>query len=117
MGEIADMVLEGTLCCECGGIAYSGNPENASEEQMSPGHTRKCNDCGEGEEWDSDSPGIKGSNAGKKLRTSLTGRKFSKPALQNIKPIGPKEGKVTNLEVLNMQERQEVLQINIIKYK
>lgn len=52
MGEIADMVLDGTLCQECGGLVYEGNPDKADDLDMTPGHPRTCKNCAEGEEWD-----------------------------------------------------------------
>ncbi len=46
MGEIADMVLDGTLCQECGGLVYGeGDPNEALEEEVSPGYPRTCYDC------------------------------------------------------------------------
>lgn len=36
MGDIAEMILMGVLCEECG--AYIGDDE-------APGYPRKCNDC------------------------------------------------------------------------
>ncbi len=46
MGEIADMILDGTLCQECGGLVYDeGDPNEALEEEVSPGYPRTCYDC------------------------------------------------------------------------
>lgn len=36
MGEIAEMMLDGALCSDCGGAIGDG---------QSPGHPRKCADC------------------------------------------------------------------------
>ena len=42
MGDMADMMLDGTLCQECGGVM-----EDISEnhELESPGYPRTCADC------------------------------------------------------------------------
>lgn len=40
MGDVADMMLDGTLCESCG--VYVGNPV---------GHPRRCDDCGGGVDW------------------------------------------------------------------
>jgi len=45
MGDIADAILDGTLCEQCGSVVYEGNPNKASNDELSPGHTRKCKDC------------------------------------------------------------------------
>ncbi len=50
MGEIADMVLDGTLCRDCGGIVC--DDPKATDEEVTPGYPRTCSDCKEGEEWD-----------------------------------------------------------------
>jgi len=36
MGDIADMMLDGTLCSNCGVYLEDGNPE---------GYPRQCEDC------------------------------------------------------------------------
>lgn len=35
MGDVAEMMIDGTLCCQCG--RYIGKSEN--------GYPTKCNDC------------------------------------------------------------------------
>lgn len=57
MGEIADMVLEGTLCQECGEIMYDMIPDGDEEAPDPPGYPRTCAGCqgtgGEEEEIES----------------------------------------------------------------
>lgn len=40
MGEIAEMILEGTLCQHCGGLM-----EDITEDSQAPGYPRTCEDC------------------------------------------------------------------------
>lgn len=47
MGELSDMILDGTLCDSCGGVVYEGDPKKASPQELSPGHPRTCKDCEE----------------------------------------------------------------------
>lgn len=49
MGDITDSVLDGTLCEDCGGIVYEGDPNKATKEDLSPGFPRKCKECKEEE--------------------------------------------------------------------
>ena len=44
MGEIADMMLDGTLCQECG-VMVAHSPKTRAE--MSPGFPRSCQYCKE----------------------------------------------------------------------
>lgn len=50
MGDIADMLLDGTLCQMCGGLVYEGDPDKAIGDEMSPGYPRTCQDCQDCEE-------------------------------------------------------------------
>lgn len=43
MGEIADMMRDGTLCQECGAVFHDMTPEGGLNE--SPGHPRSCRSC------------------------------------------------------------------------
>jgi len=45
MGEITEMILDGTLCEECCCIVYDGDPSKATEIELSPGYPRKCENC------------------------------------------------------------------------
>ncbi len=45
MGEVAEMILDGALCQICGGLVYEGNPDDATEEEFSPGYPRTCEEC------------------------------------------------------------------------
>jgi len=45
MGEVADMIIDGTLCQECGMLVYEGNPLKASDAEVSPGFPRTCRVC------------------------------------------------------------------------
>jgi len=45
MGEISNMVLDGTLCQECGMLVFEGNPLKASNAEVSPGFPRSCQHC------------------------------------------------------------------------
>ena len=45
MGEIADMVLEGTLCQVCGEIMYDMIPDGDEEAPDPPGYPRTCAGC------------------------------------------------------------------------
>lgn len=46
MGDIADMMLDGTLC-ECCGVLMEDLIDDASDElEDAPGHPRRCADCG-----------------------------------------------------------------------
>jgi len=45
VGEIADMVLEGTLCQECGEIMYDMIPDGDEEAPDPPGYPRTCAGC------------------------------------------------------------------------
>lgn len=47
MSEIADMILEGTLCQECGGLIEDLIPTIGEELLGAPGHPRECEDCEE----------------------------------------------------------------------
>ena len=47
MGELTDMILDGTLCKECGAMVYQGDPNKARTIEVSPGHPRKCSNCQE----------------------------------------------------------------------
>lgn len=49
MGEITEMMLDGTLCEVCGGLMEDLVPEEGSELLDAPGYPRRCPDCG-GEE-------------------------------------------------------------------
>jgi len=57
VGEIADMVLEGTLCQVCGEIMYDMIPDGDEEAPDPPGYRRTCAGCqgtgGEEEEIES----------------------------------------------------------------
>lgn len=44
-GSLLDLVLDGTLCSDCGGMVYGGDPNKAKSEDVSPGYPRKCEDC------------------------------------------------------------------------
>lgn len=44
MGEITEMILEGILCQECGGLM-----DDVTEDSPVPGYPRTCDDC-KGEE-------------------------------------------------------------------
>lgn len=41
MGEVTDMILDGTLCDECGGMV--------GDEPEAVGFPRRCEDCEQGE--------------------------------------------------------------------
>ena len=45
MGEIADMMLDGTFCQQCGTIMFYG--PSIEDGLESPGHPVNCSDCGE----------------------------------------------------------------------
>ena len=46
MGDITEMILDGTLCQRCGAMVYDkGDPKDASKEELSPGYPRTCQDC------------------------------------------------------------------------
>ena len=45
MREIANMILDGTMCEECGMLVYEGDPKKATKEELSPGYPRHCKDC------------------------------------------------------------------------
>jgi len=52
MGEVAELVLDGTLCQICGAIVYEGNPNMASDDDISPGYPRSCVDCKDCEDYE-----------------------------------------------------------------
>ena len=54
MGEITDMILDGTLCQVCGTLVCCGDPNVASRSELSPGFPRTCPDCIEEEKRDSE---------------------------------------------------------------
>ena len=45
MGEITEMILDGTLCQICGCSVCEENPEEVPEEDVSPGYPRSCDEC------------------------------------------------------------------------
>jgi hypothetical protein len=46
VGEISDMMLDGTLCCECGGVRGPTDPEDPNFKRWQPeGVPRLCKDC------------------------------------------------------------------------
>lgn len=45
MGEIAEMVLDGTLCQICGSLMEDLIPEKGDALLHPPGHPRSCEDC------------------------------------------------------------------------
>jgi hypothetical protein len=47
MGEITDMVLDGTLCKTCGILVYDGDPHIAKIKEITPGFPRNCRSCEE----------------------------------------------------------------------
>lgn len=47
MGEIAEMITEGTLCNVCGGLMEDLIPERGNELLQPPGYSRTCEECGE----------------------------------------------------------------------
>ena len=54
MGEIADMMLDGTFCQECGGLMEDlmyniDNKKNTFDLKDPPGYPRTCKDCKEGD--------------------------------------------------------------------
>jgi hypothetical protein len=49
MGEVTDMVLDGTLCKTCGVLVYNGNGHLANKLEITPGFPRNCRSCEEEE--------------------------------------------------------------------
>lgn len=48
MGEISKLILNGTLCEECGCLMEDLMPKDGSKELLEPpGYPRKCEDCKE----------------------------------------------------------------------
>lgn len=47
MGEISDMMLDGTLCEGCGELMDDLVPDEGNELLEPPGHPRRCADCQE----------------------------------------------------------------------
>lgn len=47
MGEIADMMLDGTLCESCSVLMDDLIPDEGDELKESPGYPRMCEDCQE----------------------------------------------------------------------
>lgn len=45
MGEIADMMLDGTLCESCGALMDDLIPEHGDVLEDAPGYPRLCEDC------------------------------------------------------------------------
>lgn len=45
MGEIADMMMDGTLCASCGSLIEDLIPDEGKELLESPGYPRNCGDC------------------------------------------------------------------------
>lgn len=45
MGEIAEMIHEGILCQECGGLIEDLIPSVGEELLGAPGYPRACEDC------------------------------------------------------------------------
>lgn len=47
MGEIAEMVLDGTLCQCCGALMEDLKPEHGNKLKVPPGYPRSCDNCKE----------------------------------------------------------------------
>ncbi|MBO0479615.1 hypothetical protein JZO72_08225 [Vagococcus fluvialis] len=45
MGEIADMMLEGILCQQCGTLIEDLIVEGSNTLKEAPGYPRSCSDC------------------------------------------------------------------------
>ena len=50
MGEVAEMMLDGTLCQICGGLMEDLINENGDDLKEPPGYPRTCEDCKEYEQ-------------------------------------------------------------------
>ena len=49
MGEVSEMILDGTLCQICGGVFADLIPDKGRTLLDSPGHPRTCKSCEKGE--------------------------------------------------------------------
>ncbi|MEX5937153.1 hypothetical protein [Mammaliicoccus sciuri] len=49
MGEITEMIMDGTLCNVCGSLMEDLIPEYGNELKQPPGYSRTCEDC---QEWE-----------------------------------------------------------------
>lgn len=45
MGDYTDMVMNGTLCEQCGSLVTNKDPNKISTKELSPGHPRVCSYC------------------------------------------------------------------------
>lgn len=45
MGEIADMIMDGTLCEQCGCLMEDLIMDNGEDLKDPPGYRRTCEDC------------------------------------------------------------------------